>query len=89
MASPSFISSKTAIFALGAASAVVWNTAVPIIGNVLRPLLKEVIKGGIILGRGIQTVAEEAWQDVEDLTAEAKAELDRDSGDKGGNGTGA
>ena len=67
--------SKTAIFALGAASVAVWNAAAPVVGGILRPLVKETIKGGILLGRQIQTLAEEAWQDVEDLTAEAQAEL--------------
>ncbi len=70
-----FLTSKTAIFALGAASVAVWNVAAPVIGGILRPLLKETIKGGILLGRQVQTLAEEAWQDVEDLAAEAQAEL--------------
>jgi hypothetical protein len=79
------LTSKTTIFALGAVSVTVWNVAAPIIGGVVRPLLKEAIKGGILLGRQVQTLAEEAWQDVEDLTAEAKAELD--SKTTGGNGS--
>jgi len=69
------LTSKTAIFALGAASVAVWNVAAPVIGGILRPLVKEAIKGGILVGRQVQTIAEEAWQDVEDLTAEAQAEL--------------
>jgi hypothetical protein len=69
------LTSKTAMFALGAASVPLVNTLVPAIGNTLRPVLKEVIKGGIVAGRALQTVAQEAWQDVEDLTAEVQAEL--------------
>ncbi len=68
--------SKPVLFALGAVSAASWNVISPILGNVLRPALKEVIKGGIILQKQVQTIAQEAWQDVEDLTAEAKAEVD-------------
>jgi hypothetical protein len=71
------LTSKTAIFALGAASVAVWNAVAPAVGGALRPLLKETIKGGLVLGRTIQTIAQEAWQDVEDLTAEAQTELDR------------
>ena len=72
---PNLLTSKTAIFVLGAASVPIINTLIPAIGTALRPVLKEVIKGGIVAGRGLQTVTQEAWQDVEDLTAEAQAEL--------------
>jgi hypothetical protein len=46
--------------------------------------------GGIILQKQVQTIAQEAWQDVEDLTAEAKAEVEatKKEADKKGNGTG-
>jgi hypothetical protein len=71
------LTSKTAMFALGAASVASWNVVGPVLGNVVRPLLKEAIKGGLLLQKQVQSVAEEAWQDVEDLTAEAKAEMDR------------
>jgi len=81
------LTSKPMIFALGAVSTAAFSIVVPVIGSVLRPLVKEVIKGGILLGRQIQTLAEEAWQDVEDLTSEAQAELDAKA--KGTNGNGA
>jgi len=78
------LTSKTAIFALGAASVAVWNVAAPVIGGILRPLVKEAIKGGILVSRQVQTIAEEAWQDVEDLAAEAQAELNtQDAEDSG------
>jgi|SoiMetStandDraft_2_1073263.scaffolds.fasta_scaffold07031_5 hypothetical protein len=70
------LKSKPVLFALGAASAASWNVISPILGNVVRPVFKEAIKTGIILQKQVQTIAQEAWQDVEDLTAEAKAELD-------------
>lgn len=69
------LKSKPVVFGLGAASAASWNIISPILGNVLRPALKEIIKGGIILQKQVQTIAQEAWQDVEDLTAEAQAEI--------------
>jgi hypothetical protein len=81
------LTSKTAIFALGAASVAVWNVAAPVIGGILRPLVKETIKGGILVGRQIQTLAEEAWQDVEDLTAEAQAELNSQDTENSGKKT--
>jgi hypothetical protein len=70
------LKSKSMLFTLGAVSAASWNAISPVLGRVLRPALKEAIKGGIILQRQVQTIAQEAWQDVEDLTAEAKAEVD-------------
>jgi hypothetical protein len=60
----------------------VWKVAAPIIGSVLRPVLKEAIKGGLVLGREIQTMAEEVWQDMEDLAAEAQEELDQNQKEK-------
>jgi hypothetical protein len=78
------LTSKTAIFALGAASVAVWNVAAPVIGGILRPLVKEAIKGGILVGRQVQTIAEEAWQDVEDLAAEAQAELNNQDAEDSG-----
>jgi hypothetical protein len=79
------LTSKTTIFALGATAVPLVNVLVPAVGNALRPLLKEVIKGGIVAGRAMQTMAQEAWQDVEDLTAEAQAEVN--SKEKSENGT--
>ncbi len=70
------LKSKPMLFTLGAVSAASWNAISPVLGRVLRPALKEAIKSGIILQRQVQTIAQEAWQDVEDLTAEAKAEVD-------------
>ncbi len=70
------LKSNPVLFGLGAASAASWNIIAPILGNVVRPVLKETIKAGIILQKQVQTIAQEAWQDVEDLTAEAKAEID-------------
>jgi hypothetical protein len=84
------LGSKTVLFALGAVSAASWNTVSPVLGKVLRPALKEAIKAGIILQKQIQTVAQEAWQDVEDLSAEAKAEVEatKNELEKKPNGTG-
>jgi hypothetical protein len=84
------LKSRPVLFTLGAMSAASWGAVSPLLGKVLRPALKEVIKGGIILQKQVQTIAQEAWQDVEDLTAEAKAEVEatKKEADKKGNGTG-
>ena len=71
------LASPGTMFVMGAASAAVLKAVAPALGNVARPLLREAIKGGILLGRQVQTVVQEAWQEVEDITAEAKAEMDQ------------
>ena len=71
------LTSPGTMFVVGAASAAVLKAVAPALGNVARPLLREAIKGGILLGRQVQTVVQEAWQDVEDITAEAKADIDQ------------
>jgi hypothetical protein len=84
------LKSRPVLFTLGAMSAATWGAVGPVLGKVLRPALKEVIKGGIILQKQVQTIAQEAWQDVEDLTAEAKAEVEaaKKEPEKKDNGTG-
>ena len=71
------LTSPGTMFVVGAASAAVLKAVAPALGNVARPLLREAIKGSILLGRQVQTVVHEAWQEVEDITAEAKAEMDQ------------
>jgi Protein of unknown function (DUF5132) len=84
------LKSRPVLFTLGAMSAASWGAVSPALGKMLRPALKEMIKGGIILQKQIQTIAQEAWQDVEDLTAEAKAEVEatKKEPEKKDNGTG-
>ena len=74
-------------FFIGAASVAVLKAAAPVIGSVARPLLREAVKGGLLIGRQVQTVVQEAWQEVEDITAEAKAEMDQpQNGERPANG---
>lgn len=72
------LASQRTMFLLGAASVVVLKAIAPALGTVARPLLREAIKGGILLTRQVQAVVQEAWQEVEDLTAEAQAEVDQE-----------
>ena len=71
------LASPKAMFFVGAASAAVLKAAAPVLGSVARPLLREAVKGGLLIGRQVQTVVQEAWQEVEDITAEAQAEMDQ------------
>jgi hypothetical protein len=87
MALAGIFGSKTAMFAFGALAVPALNAVAPVIGNALRPVLKEAIKGGIVAGRALQTIAQEAWQDVEDLTAEAHAELNSEGSSENGTAT--
>jgi hypothetical protein len=65
------------LFALGAASMPLMKAAAPFIGRALRPIARTAVKEGVLIQRQVQAVVQEAWQDVEHLTAEARAELDR------------
>jgi hypothetical protein len=46
-------------------------------GALLRPVLKTVVKSGIVLGRQVQQFASEVSEDLQDVAAEANAEIDK------------
>lgn len=60
---------------VGVAAAVVAPVVLPVLGAVVRPVLKAAIKGGIILYNKSREIVAEVAESVEDLAAEAKAEL--------------
>jgi ABC-type protease/lipase transport system fused ATPase/permease subunit len=72
-----FLGAGAALFVLGAASVTVMKAAAPLIGRTLRPAVRAVVREGMLIQRQVQAVAQEAWQDVQDITAEAQADLDR------------
>jgi hypothetical protein len=78
------LTSWPVIFLLGMVSVPIFKALLPLIGRALRPLLRAIIREGLLIQRQIQAAAQEAWQDVEDIAAEAQAELDRR---ERGNGT--
>jgi hypothetical protein len=78
------LTSWPVIFFMGMLSVPIMKVVLPLIGRALRPVLRGVIREGILIQRQIQVAVQEAWQDVEDITAEAQAELDRR---ERGNGT--
>lgn len=61
--------------AIGLASVVLAPVVVPLVGGLVKPVIKGAIKGGILLYGKSRTAVAEAYETLEDLTAEAKAEL--------------
>ena len=46
------------------------------VGSILRPIAKELIKGGIVLADTVSELASETGEKFKDLLAEAKSELE-------------
>jgi ABC-type protease/lipase transport system fused ATPase/permease subunit len=72
-----FLGAGAALFVLGAASAIVMKAAAPLIGRTLRPVVRTAVREGILIQRQVQAAAQEVRKDVQDITAEAQAELER------------
>ena len=54
------------------------------IGSIIRPIAKELIKGGIVRADAVSECASETGEQFKDLLAEAKAEMEKpqDQGQK-------
>jgi hypothetical protein len=78
------------MFVLGAAALPVLKAVAPVVGSAVRPLAREAVKAGILLGRAVRTVVDDVREGLEDVTAEAQAELDAEQPEvkKGSNGNG-
>jgi len=64
--------------AIGLGAIVLAPTVIPLVGTIAKPLVKATIKSGLILyGKGREMIAE-TTEVLEDLTAEAQAELSRE-----------
>jgi CO dehydrogenase/acetyl-CoA synthase alpha subunit len=75
--------------AIGIGAAVLAPIVVPILASIAKPLTKAVIKEGLILyDKGKESVAE-AKETIEDLMAEAKAEIVSDPDPAAETGSGA
>jgi hypothetical protein len=61
--------------AVGAGVVLLAPVVVPIIGSILKPLAKAVIKGGILAYEGTKLTIAETKETLEDLAAEAKSEI--------------
>jgi hypothetical protein len=64
------------VFFWGAASGLALAVTAPLLGRQARPAMRGAIKGGLLAGRYFQRVASSVKEDVQDLTQEAKSELD-------------
>jgi hypothetical protein len=64
------------LFFWGAASGLALAVTAPLLGKQARPAVRGAIKGGLLAGRYFQGVASSIKEDVQDLTAEAKTDLD-------------
>jgi hypothetical protein len=65
------------LFLWGAASGIGFALFAPMLSQQARPALREIVKGGIKAGRYVTKLSSQIKEDVEDLTAEAKADLDK------------
>jgi hypothetical protein len=61
--------------AIGAGAVLLAPVIMPVIAGVLKPLAKNVIKGGILAYEGVKVALAETKETVEDITAEAYAEI--------------
>lgn len=62
--------------AIGVGTAILAPVVIPMVASIAKPLAKAAIKGGIMLYEKNREFIAEATEVVEDLVAEAKAELD-------------
>jgi hypothetical protein len=66
------------LFFWGAASGLAFTVAAPLLSKQARPALREIMKGGLVAGKYIRKTASNLKEQVEDIAAEAKADLDRE-----------
>jgi hypothetical protein len=55
----------------------------PVAAGILKPITKSVIKGGLIAFDTVKVKAVETYEAVEDIAAEAKAEVEKELAPKG------
>jgi hypothetical protein len=64
------------VFFLGAASGLAFALVAPLFGKQARPAVRGAIKGGMVAGRYVKRVASSVKEDIQDIAAEAKSDLD-------------
>jgi hypothetical protein len=62
--------------AIGVGTAILAPVIIPVLASIVKPLTKAAIKGGIALYDKNKEIIAEAKEVIEDLVAEAKAELE-------------
>lgn len=61
--------------AVGAGVVLLAPVVIPVVGAILKPVAKAVIKGGIMAYEGAKVSLAETKETLEDIAAEAKAEI--------------
>lgn len=61
--------------AIGAGIVFLAPIVLPIVGSIAKPVVKAVIKGALVTYEGARVAVAEARESIEDLAAEAKAEM--------------
>lgn len=61
--------------AIGVGVVLLAPIVLPILGSVVKPIVKSVIKGVLLTYEGVKVTVAEAKESLEDITAEAKAEI--------------
>jgi hypothetical protein len=64
--------------AIGAGVVLLAPVVIPVIAGILKPVTKAVIKGGLLAYDGVKVAIAETRETVEDLAAEAKAEISQE-----------
>lgn len=65
--------------AIGAGVVLLAPVVMPVLGAVLKPVAKAVIKGGVMAYEGAKVAVAETKETIEDIAAEAKSELSQAS----------
>jgi hypothetical protein len=61
--------------AIGVGVILLAPVVLPVLGSVAKPIVKSVIKGALLAYQGVKVTIAEAKESLEDITAEAKAEI--------------
>ena len=64
--------------AVGAGVVLLMPVVIPVIGAILKPMAKAVIKGSLLAYEGAKVSVAETKEALEDLTAEAKSEMNQE-----------
>ncbi len=65
--------------AIGAGVVMLAPVVLPVVGSIVKPVVKAAIKGALVTVEGAKVAVAEAKESLEDITAEAKAEIAGDS----------
>lgn len=68
--------------AIGAGVVLVAPVVLPLVGEVAKPVAKAVVKGALMTYEGVKVALVEAKESLEDITAEAKAEVAKKAAEK-------